>query len=409
MNKSLKKALVAHTLSKYDVFLFGFLASIIKPLFFPASEFIANLAMFASFAAGYLIRPIGAIYFSHIGDRYGRKDAFMRTVLFMMFPTFIITFLPGYEYIGLAAPVILIGSRLVQGFGSGGEFSGVAVYGVELVKKDRGFTGGLIRSVGFLGTAIGTAIASLMTLSFMPSWAWRISFLIGATATLYSYFLRKRMEESKYFEEIKEKDQIEKVPFFTLVKMHKFRIITIFLVSACAYVFLYFSTIYMNSLYSDKFGFTPTSNLVISTIIMLSWMIITPISGIIADKIGLLNLLTRTAWFGLFSTPIAFYIAFNNFSYMSIFCLQMFLTLCGGMFFGAVPALFKEIFPTEVRYTGTSFSNTLAQATIGSLSPFYASLIVGISGVESMVGVVVFISILLGLVGLTLCKRYVNG
>lgn len=77
-------------------------------LFFPTSEFIANLAMFASFAAGYLIRPIGAIYFSHIGDRYGRKDAFMRTVLFMMFPTLIITFLPGYEYIGLAAPIILI-------------------------------------------------------------------------------------------------------------------------------------------------------------------------------------------------------------------------------------------------------------------------------------------------------------
>ena len=105
--KSVVIALLAHTVSKYDVFLFGFLAPIIKPIFFIGSDFFITLSTFATFAAGYFLRPLGAIFFSHIGDKKGRKRAFILTVILMATPTLIIGFLPGYKQIGIIAPIIL--------------------------------------------------------------------------------------------------------------------------------------------------------------------------------------------------------------------------------------------------------------------------------------------------------------
>tara|TARA_A100000171_G_scaffold43949_1_gene46345 strand:- start:3674 stop:4957 length:1284 start_codon:yes stop_codon:yes gene_type:complete len=410
MKPSLRKALIAHSLSKYDVFLFGFLAPILKPLFFPANDFISTLSVFASFAAGYLIRPLGALYFGHLGDKTGRKNAFMKTILFLIAPTFIIGLLPGYKEIGISASIIIILSRLVQGFGSGGEFSGVAVYSTEMSSQDKiGFTGGIVRSVGFLGTALGTGIASIMTLSFMPDWGWRITFIIGGIATLYSYYLRRKMSETQDFEAIKKKTNVERKPILSVFKNHKKKILAIFLVSSCAYIHLYMSSIYVNSLYSRHLSLPHSYTLLISTGIMLLWMLITPFAGRIADRVGVLKYLTYINFISLIITPLSFYFCLKNITFTSLLELHICSSCIGAFFFGPVPALFKTILPTNVRYSGTAMSNTLAQAILGGTAPFFATLFTKIAGTAIFSGVPVFLGSFLAIFGIKLCYTLCKG
>jgi MFS transporter, MHS family, proline/betaine transporter len=411
ISNSIKRALFAHTLSKYDVFLFGFLAPIVKPLFFPKTDpVVASLAVFGSFAAGYFMRPLGALFFSHIGDRQGRRIAFMMTVCFMILPTFIIGVTPGYTDIGIFAPLIIILCRLVQGFGAGGEFSGIAVYSCEMALKNKiGYVGGLVRSVGFLGTAVGTAIVSIMILPIMPQWGWRLAFILGAVATLFSFSLRRKMEETEDFKNIKHQNKIKKLPILDLLKNYPLRIFSLFLINSCAYIFMYISTVYMNSLYGDLLGLETYKTLWASTVSLLLWMILTPVSGYIADKVGIFKFLKVIIVFSLLAVPILFYYGFESFSLNKILILHYGLSVCGALFFGAVPALFICLFPAEIRYTGTAVSNTLAQSLLGGTAPFLAVLFASCFDLLYMAAVPVIMGTILGLLGLYLAQYLMSG
>lgn len=409
MNHSVRKALFAHALCKYDTFLFGFLASIIKPIFFPNSDVVGSLAIFATFASGYFVRPVGAIFFSHIGDRMGRKKAYTMTILFILLPALIIGVLPGYEYLGLSAPVSLILVRMLQGFGSGGEFSGVAIYCAELTPKlNQGLIGGTVRSVGFLATAIGTSIAAILTLSIMPEWGWRLAFILGACASTLSYYLRKNMAETQDFASVERNGLVLKLPLLHTLKAHKTDIASLFLISSCAYSLLYFSAIYINSLYIEKLELEPSLSLLISTCMMLVWGIITPLSGYLADRFGIINYLKSTIIFILIILPPCFYFYMESLSIANLIIIHCGCSICGSLFFGPVPALFKVIFPPHIRYTGTAFSNTLAQVLIGSLTPFYATLIFSVTHSLAWTGIIIFAACIMAVIGLYLCERRIR-
>ena len=404
---SIKKAIMAHAISKYDVFLFGFLGPIINPIFFFGTELIVSLNSFATFAAGYIMRPLGALFFSNIGDRKGRKIAFMLTIIIMAFPTLIIGILPGYAYIGIWAPIILLLCRLTHGFCAGGEFSGLSVYVTEFIPKQKlGFFGGIIRSAGFFGTAIGTFVASIMTLPFMPNWGWRITFIIGAILTFISYYLRKNIEETPDFERIKNENILESSPLLNIIKTYKKNILKSFCIGACAYIFFYISTIYLNSYYVTKFKVSNSLSLLISTITMIFWMVLTFLSGILADKIGIIKYLKIILTISFFIIFPIYYICniFNNID--SLIILQLTLSLIGSLIFGPIAGLQKQIFETKIRFTGVAISNTLAQATLGGFAPFYSTLLISITHLEYAPVFILLFACILGLIGLRNLKPF---
>jgi MFS family permease len=193
----------------YDFYIFGSLATVIAPLFYPqGNNTLALIAYLSTFAVGFVVRPFGALFFGRIGDLVGRKYAFLVTLLIMGGATALIGFLPTYATIGVAAPIILLLIRILQGLALGGEYGGAAVYVAEHVPdKRRGFYTSFIQITATLGLFISLAvilvIQNLMTREAFTSWGWRLPFIISIFLVVISLYIRLRMKESPIFQHIK--------------------------------------------------------------------------------------------------------------------------------------------------------------------------------------------------------------
>jgi MFS family permease len=193
----------------YDFYIFGSLATVLSPLFYPkGDETLALIAYLSTFAVGFVVRPFGALFFGRIGDIVGRKYAFLVTLLVMGGATALIGFLPTYATIGIAAPVILLVIRILQGLALGGEYGGAAVYVAEHVPDERrGFYTSFIQITAtlglFLSLAVILAVQNTMSPEAFGSWGWRIPFIISIALVLVSLYIRLRMQESPIFQHIK--------------------------------------------------------------------------------------------------------------------------------------------------------------------------------------------------------------
>ncbi|HVL68336.1 MAG TPA: MFS transporter [Vicinamibacterales bacterium] len=193
----------------YDFYIFGSLATIISPLFYPqGNDTLALIAYLSTFAVGFVVRPFGALFFGRIGDLVGRKYAFLVTLLIMGGATALIGILPTYATIGMAAPIILLVIRVLQGLALGGEYGGAAVYVAEHVPdRQRGFYTSFIQITATLGLFLSLAVILLVQNAMAPeafrAWGWRIPFLISIGLVLVSLYIRLRMQESPIFAELK--------------------------------------------------------------------------------------------------------------------------------------------------------------------------------------------------------------
>jgi len=193
----------------YDFYIFGSLATVISPLFYPSgNETLALIAYLSTFAVGFVVRPFGALFFGRIGDLVGRKYAFLVTLLIMGGATALIGFLPAYSTIGIAAPIILLLIRILQGLALGGEYGGAAVYVAEHVPDGkRGFYTSFIQITAtlglFLSLAVILAVQNAMSREAFGSWGWRLPFLISIFLVAISLYIRLRMKESPIFQHIK--------------------------------------------------------------------------------------------------------------------------------------------------------------------------------------------------------------
>ncbi len=282
LKKSMLAALIGHAIERYDVVLYGFFAASIAPSFFPGEGGYSIIASYGSFAAGYLMRPIGGIFFGYLGDILGRKKSFLYSVLLVSIPTFGISILPTYDYIGIYAPIILILCRLMHGFCSGGEFSGAALYiGEHSELKSEGFNGSLVCAVGFLGVAVGTMIGSITTLPFMPDWGWRIPFFIGGVVTLASYVIRKKMDETPEFKKFKQSNSTLNNPLKAVFQSDIRNLMCTICIGATGHIFLYTTTIYLSTIYKNILHIQQSEILAINTFLMLYWMILVVAAGYI--------------------------------------------------------------------------------------------------------------------------------
>ncbi|WP_422449388.1 MULTISPECIES: MFS transporter [unclassified Endozoicomonas] len=362
----------------YDFLIYGLMASYIAENFFPAEDHITSLInTFATFAIGYLTRPLGGIVFGHFGDRYGRKKTFTFSIFLMAVTTALMGCLPGWNSIGSAAPITLILLRLLQGFSLGGEIPGSITYLSETTPERRGLVIGILFLAIMIGVSFGTFVHGILEMYLsaedMKEWGWRVPFWIGGSLGIISYHIRKHFSESGFFEALDQTKAQASIPIVLLFTQHTRGVIcglmTIGLCGATVTVY----SIYMPGFLSSLLGFPREAVAWQTTLAFLMLSPLCLIFGLLSDLInhklilGIMAIIVATTcWpaFQYFSSPDAE--------------LNKILLICGllaATASGALPPLLISFFPTEIRYTGIATCYNIGFAIFGGIAPVTSTLL----------------------------------
>ncbi|MBM3468755.1 MAG: MFS transporter [Alphaproteobacteria bacterium] len=396
-----------HLFEHYDISLYGFFAVLLTPIFSPqTSLYAAQIASFGAFAAGFLMRPLGGLIFGYIGDRYGRKRALLLSISLAVLPTLMIGLLPSYEYIGLMAPLLLVIFRLVQGISVGGEYSGALIYVFEHAQHRKpAFKAGILIGSGFAGAVLGTFIGTVCTLSFMPSWGWRIPFIFGGIMGMIIYWLRRSICETPSFQSLSELNKSSKHPLQQVFSLNRRGFLCSVVFGGANLVPLYLATVYMNAWFVEL-GLSKMEVLLDNTIVLLCSGLLMPITGGIADRFGVLKMM-RTSLFTLVLCSLPLYIHISTHPTLENYIiLQAFLVICNACIIPSLTSFLPTLFPSSYRYTGISVSYTLGQATLGGLTPLLATLLTSFIGQKWAPALLLCLSSLMFLIGLKLCRGY---
>ncbi|WP_131782466.1 MFS transporter [Legionella gresilensis] len=364
----------------YDFIIYIFLASELSELFFPAANHLASLiGVYAVFAVGYLIRPLGGIIFSHFGDKYGRKKTFVVTLIMMALPTFLIGLLPTYQNIGIKASLLLILLRLIQGLSVGGEIPGAVTFAGEHINpKSRGVCCALI----FLGINIGLILGSMINVALfyfctpeqVLSWGWRIPFIIGGLLGMVSFKLRRGLVETPIF---KQHSATAKKNFFPIREVFANYKKEVFQGAALTWLdavtvcllFLYLPTYLTSILHYPK----ETIN-ILNTIALILNSLLCITFGWLSDLFGRRRfLLLGSLCFVLFSYFFFYLLSLEQLAYVVIVMFSVsLLSACTSMYVCTI----IELFPTSVRYTGMAITYNIGYAFFGGLTPLIATSLI---------------------------------
>ena len=402
--KTIRQVVVASSagtvIEWYDFYVFGTLAPILAPLFFPASsETAAFLNTLATFGAGFAVRPLGALVFGRIGDMVGRKYAFMVTLLIMGAATAAIGLLPTVATVGIAAPIMLVLLRLLQGLALGGEYGGAAIYVAEHSPAHRrGFFTSFIQATATLGLLVSLVVIlatrALVGEAAFKAWGWRIPFLLSALLVVMSYYIRRRMSESPVFRRMKEEGTVSKMPIreaFGSWERWKIFLAVLFGVVAgqavvfytCQFFALFFIQKVLKLSLTDSYV-TMALGIIVGTPFYL-------LSGSLSDRIGRKNMIVG----GLFLTAAALYPIYKGMMWAGgpvsgegaaavashpqiivlalLVALQVFLVTLS---YGPMAAFLVETYPARIRYTSMSLPYHLGNGWFGGFTPFIAASMV---------------------------------
>ena len=395
-----------HLFEHYDISLYGFFAVLLAPVFFPPdSGYSSILASFGIFAAGFSMRPLGGVIFGYIGDRYGRKRALLLSISLAILPTFLIGVLPTYSYIGLAAPILLLILRLIQGISVGGEYSGAMIYIFEHAQKNHpGLKAGILIGSGFAGAVMGTAIGTLCTSFFMPTWGWRIPFIFGGVMGIVIYWLRKDIQETPEFKALSKLEGPIKHPFRSVYFLNKKEFLSSIVFGGANLVPLYLATVYIN-VWFVELGLSRTEILFDNTIVLLCSGLLMPLTGYLADRLTALKMMKGALLVLLvFSVPLYYYISQDP-TWEKYLILQAFLVVSNACIIVPLTTFLPSLFYSSHRYTGISVSYTLGQATLGGLTPVLAILLTDSVGQKWAPSLLLSASSLLFLIALKICQK----
>jgi MHS family proline/betaine transporter-like MFS transporter len=374
MKKVVISGMLGNGLEWYDYALYGYMAPIIGKLFFPSGdENVQLLATFGVFAVGFLFRPIGAILFGYIGDRYGRKLSLVIAILMMAIPTGCIGLLPTYAQIGIAAPLLLTLIRVFQGMSLGGEFSGSIAYIVEHAPRNkRGIAGAssiVSLMLGFLlGSFVSLAVASLMSVADFESWGWRLPFLFGILIGMIGFYIRRHCDESPAYEAAKAAGTISQTPVKDVFLQHPKRMLRAFAIYMTVTMPFYLSSIYFITFTEKTLGRSYKEALTINTLTVIAMLITSVIGAYYSDRYGRRRVLMAAAA-ALFVIAIPVFLLVQQPDLWMIASAEILFGLVLGIYLGPVPALLVELFPTSIRYTGMALSYNAAAALFGGTAP----------------------------------------
>jgi len=385
MRKIVCAGMIGNGLEWYDYALYGQMALIISHLFFPQGDpAVQLLATYGIFAAGFIVRPVGAIFFGWLGDTYGRKIAMVTAVLMMAIPTGCIGLLPTYESIGIAAPILLTLIRLLQGLSLGGEFSGSITYIVEHAPEGRRGLAGAASLVslilGFLmGSVVGSVTSAIVGQEAFEAWGWRIPFLLGVVIGLVGFYIRHSCDESPTYLEARDGGQLSKAP----VKEALTRYPVPMLQGFCAYMTVtmpfYLVTIYFIGFSERQLDLSTAQSMQLNIINMLVMLFTMPLSAWISDRIGRRKLMMALAAL-MFVAVMPLFMAFEPGNMLRIGLVQALLAGIVGLYIGPVAAFLVELFPTSVRFTGMALAYNIAAAAFGGTAPMVCTWLIQQTG-----------------------------
>lgn len=385
MSKVIASTMVGNGLEWYDYALYGTFTTLISKHFFPAGDAAAALiATFGIFAVGFVMRPLGAMFFGYIGDKFGRKNALALSILLMAFPTACIGLLPTYQAIGIWAPILLTVIRMVQGAAVGGEFGGSIVYLVEHAEENnRNYIGSmsiLSMLIGLLsGALIATVLAETLSAEDFDSFGWRIPFILGFFIGLVGLYIRSKLDESPAFIEAQDAGHISEAPIKdALQKNYKEILLGIGIYLAVTIPF-YMQTVFIKTFMVKFLSFSEADALLIYSISLLTMMVVCPISAILADKKDRETLLQIViALYLLFAIPYVYLLDMKTFTFALV--SQISFSIILGAYIAPIPTMVVELFPTKTRYTGMSLSCNLAAAIFGGTTPILVTHLINTTG-----------------------------
>ncbi|EPE7076695.1 MFS transporter [Cronobacter sakazakii] len=384
--KVLIASLTGSAIEWFDYFLYGTAAALVfNKIFFPMVDPVIGLILsWLSFSLTFFIRPIGGVFFAHIGDRIGRKKTLVLTLSLMGGATVMIGLLPDYETIGIWAPVLLILMRIIQGMGIGGEWGGALLLAYEYApEKRKGFFGSIPQAGVTIGMLMATFIVSLMTLfseAQFLAWGWRIPFLFSAVLVLLGLWIRRGIDETPDFQQAKRTGQLSKTPLRVTVRHHWREVLIAAGLKVVETAPFYIFSTFVVSYATTTLAYEKSQALESVTLAALVATVLIPVMGLLSDKIGrkrmyavsvmllgafivpwFMLLDTGTTWGIVLATVIAFGVLWAPIT-------AVLGTLC------------SEIFHARVRYTGITLGYQLGAALAGGTAPLIATGLLAHSG-----------------------------
>ena len=390
--KAVAAAAIGNATEWFDFAAYSYVAAIIGAQFLPSdTKSTELLGAFAVFAASFVIRPLGSMFFGPLGDKIGRKRVLATTTLLMSGATFVIGLLPTYAQIGIWAPVLLVAARMVQGFSTGGEYGGAATFMAESAPtRRRGFYGSWLECGTLAGFASGAVLVTALTIGLsedaMTNWGWRIPFLVALPLGITGLYLRLRLDESPAFTELQQAEiasEVARAPLRDACTKHWRDMLVcvgiVILINVANYTLL----TYMPSYLTEILNLTENTSLLMTVAVMLGMMVVILPLGALSDRIGRKPLmLTSAIGFLLFSFPAFTLLAVGSAltTLAGLAILGFFLVCILAVLGSTLPAILH----TRVRYAGFAVSYNVSTSLFGGTTPYVVTRLVDSTGNDFM-------------------------
>jgi MHS family proline/betaine transporter-like MFS transporter len=403
--KAVISGAIGNILEWYDFTVYAYLAAILGSKFFhTGDETTALLSTFAVFGVGFFARPFGGILIGMFGDRYGRKPALMLTFGMIAGSTGLIGVLPTYETIGLAAPVLLVLARLLQGISAGGEWGGAASFLVEWApSRRRGLYGSLHPCAVCVGLLLGSGVTGGLTTvlgqDVMVDWGWRIPFLLGAVVGPIGWYVRRQVHETPVFTKAKEQARagVVRAPAEPMSRT----IVTAFAFPAVQSVIVYLILGYFPTFSQKYLGVASSTSLWSTAFATVMMGVFCVFAGWLSDKVGRKRCMMATSvLFILLSYP-AIHILLSKPPLGVIVAVQAVLAALCGVFLGGMAAALVEMFPTARRLTGLTIAYNLQSVLFGGFAPFIASWLIASTGQPVSISYFMILSAVISVIGVS--------
>lgn len=403
-------SLVGTTIEFFDFYIYANAAVLVFPkLFFPRADPTAGtLESLATFAIAFFARPIGSAVFGHFGDRVGRKATLVAALLTMGFSTVAIGLLPTYAAIGAFAPLLLALCRMGQGLGLGGEWGGAVLLATENAPPGKRAWYGMFPQMGApIGFILSSGFFLVLSESLSDeqffSYGWRIPFLASTVLILFGLYVRLKITETPAFEKVLKDNKRVKIPTVTVITQHTRALILGVLIALTTFVLFYLLTVFTQSWATMSLGYSRPEFLRMQLLSVLFFGATIPISAVLADRLGrrrvLIGVTVAIALFGFLMAPM-----FGSGSPVLVTCFLCLGLGLMGMTYGPLGTMLSELFPAEVRFTGSSLTFNLAGIFGASLAPYIAVSLAKNYGL-AYVGLYLSLASLITLVGLICTKE----